>query len=234
MDFANRWVWFFWVTRIAFSQILGFLSWVSLQRFSNLWLEAFPQTVFLSAGENRVLLFQSLTGKALWSVQHDSPLLWKENFSPDGSILVIWIFRALLEIPRQLICKRRDAQLPCIQRAIRDSRFWLSPSCLCHQATLDMAGGTLGLFGCPEMHSGPRLLCGGTCPEAGHAPNRVQRDDNGGVAEQPLPCTAKGCCYTSVAEVHGSFLCWRSEQWVYLAHQRIQGNVVLIMWGNCF
>lgn len=158
----------------------------------------------------------------------------KENFSPDGSILVIWIFRALFEIPRQLICKRRDAQLPCIQRAIRDSRFRLSPSCLCHQAPLDMAGGTLELFGCPGMHSGPRLLCGGTCPEAGHAPNRVQRDDNGGVAEQPLPCTAKGCCYTSVAEVHGSFLCWSSEQWVYLAHQRIQGTVVLIMWGNCF
>lgn len=35
----------------------------------------FSQTVFFSAGENRVLLFQSLTGKALWSVQHDSPLL---------------------------------------------------------------------------------------------------------------------------------------------------------------
>lgn len=35
----------------------------------------FSQTVFFSAGENHVLLFQSLTGKALWSVQHDSPLL---------------------------------------------------------------------------------------------------------------------------------------------------------------
>lgn len=50
---------------------------------------SFSQTVFLSAGENCVLLFQSLTGKALWSVQHDAPLLWKGMFSPDGSILVI-------------------------------------------------------------------------------------------------------------------------------------------------
>lgn len=120
MDFANGWVYFLGHMDCFFMNSGGFALSEPAEVFKSV-TGSFPQTVFFSAGENSVLLFQSITGKALWSVQQDSSLLWKRIFSPDGSILVIWIFWASSEILRQLICKSRDAQLLCIQWVIRDN-----------------------------------------------------------------------------------------------------------------
>lgn len=111
----------------------------------------FPNSILLSWRKLCAVISKSYWhGTLVSTAWFSSPL--NENFSPDGSILVIWIFRALFEILRQPICKRRDAQLPCIQRAIRDSDFWLCPSSAhVTRLPLGITGGSLELFGCLDM-----------------------------------------------------------------------------------
>lgn len=99
-----------------------FRGWVSLQRFSNLWLEAFPNSFLLSWRKLCNIIKKSCRQGILVSpARFSSPS--KAHFSPDGSMRVVWIFLALFEMPRQLIHKCRDAQLTGAPLAVWDFCF---------------------------------------------------------------------------------------------------------------
>lgn len=96
MDFANRWWNFLGHMDCFFMNSGGFALNEPAEVFKSV-TRSFSQTLFFSAGENCVLLFQSLTGKALWSVQHDSPLLWKTISHQMGAYLSFEYFELPLK-----------------------------------------------------------------------------------------------------------------------------------------
>lgn len=110
MDFANRWVWFFRSHGLLFINSGVFALNEPAEVFKSDW-KLCPSSFLLSWRKLCVAVSKSYwQGTLVSTALFSSPL--KENFSPDGSILVIWIFRAPFEILRQLICKNQGCAVP--------------------------------------------------------------------------------------------------------------------------
>lgn len=132
---------FFGSHGLLFHEFWGFCIEWARRGFQICDCKIFPNSFLLSWRKSCVVISKSYwQGTLVSTAWLSSPL--KENFSPDGSILVIWIFWAPFEILRHLICKRRDAQLACIQWLTLETLIFgcLPPLCLT-RLPLDMTGG---------------------------------------------------------------------------------------------